>query len=226
MEPLSDSDTSDLYPSDSPAPEDSHPTHYPRRSPPRSARPDPDYDSQDSDDQPLVDPRRTPVVQAPAEPSREIETPKPNPTVDMLVRSTTGADEHKDALLEAEGAASSTDDLKCTCDSHIKDSLVYTIGIFTSVAQYMDDKALDEAMRVLSDRCEYLYFQVPVKDEYDLMRETHAFHDKWAIERTRDEYVAIVQKYWIQVGYNFLESKTFYGNRNSCFSNLFSVHWS
>ncbi len=81
------------------------------------------------------------------------------------------------------------------------------LGICNSVIQYIPDKVLPEVLEKLAKYCNYLYFTVPTKTDYDLMRKEMNFSDPYAFERTAKQYRKLISRDFEVVGYNLLQSK-------------------
>lgn len=90
----------------------------------------------------------------------------------------------------------------CDCHYNLTDlTLIYDVG------EYLNNYDLDYCLKIISKWSYYLYFAVPVIEEYNLMNQHYQFNDKWAIKRTKKEYQEILFKYWRLVGNSFWESK-------------------
>ena len=105
------------------------------------------------------------------------------------------------------------DRFPCACLKKFDGS--YQLGLCVSVCQYLDDKDVDLVLCELSKHCDFLYFDVVTKEEYDIMRNGSQFKDDWAIERSRKFYLNIIFKYWRIVSNEILESKYFYPTPDS-----------
>ncbi|TGL61869.1 class I SAM-dependent methyltransferase [Leptospira ognonensis] len=81
------------------------------------------------------------------------------------------------------------------------------LGICNSVIQYLPDSVLPEVMEKLAKYCNYLYFTVPTKSDYDEMRKEMQFVDPYAFERSQKYYRKLVSRDFEVVGYNLLQSK-------------------
>ena len=99
---------------------------------------------------------------------------------------------------------------KSICDcNHKTIDLIFMYDL----AEYMNDIDLDFCLNIISKLSYYLYFAVPIIEEYDLM--DPQFKDKWAIKRTKKEYQNILLKYWRLVGNSFWESKSLLANHTN-----------
>jgi hypothetical protein len=81
------------------------------------------------------------------------------------------------------------------------------LGICNSVIQYLPEKALPAVMERLAKYCNYLYFTVPTRGDYDLMRKEMQFSDPYAFERSQKYYRKLLSRDFEVVGYNLLQSK-------------------
>ena len=84
------------------------------------------------------------------------------------------------------------------------------MAICKSVLQYLTDKDVEMVLCNLAKQCDFLYFDVVTKEEYDIMKKGSTFKDKWGISRSRNWYLSIILKYWRIVSNEILESKYFY----------------
>jgi len=107
---------------------------------------------------------------------------------------------------------------KCQCNKNWDGS--YNLGLFVSVAQYIDDETLNKVFYYLSTMCDFLYFDVVTAEEYEIMTNGAQYIDQYAIHRKKEEYIEMITKYWRIVGNSFLESKFFYDKHQSNVANL------
>lgn len=84
----------------------------------------------------------------------------------------------------------------------------FELGLCTSVLQYLTDEELEAVIPVLAERVKWLYFTVPTTTELRWMREDDDFVDRWAIERTREDWRAWVRPHFEVVGLRLLESRS------------------
>ena len=99
-------------------------------------------------------------------------------------------------------------------------SAQFDLGICTSVFQYIDDKSLKEILPVLSRRVKYLYLTVPTEVELKRQITEFKFKDPYAIHRSQKKYQKMLSPYFTFIGSRFLESKHFYNEKNTKFSDL------
>ena len=101
------------------------------------------------------------------------------------------------------------DHFPCQCLSRFDGT--YQLGICKSVLQYLCDDDVDFVLRALSKQCDFLYFDVVCKEEYDAMEKGSTFSDQWAIRtRSVEWYRSRIFRYWRIIGNELLESKHFY----------------
>ena len=81
------------------------------------------------------------------------------------------------------------------------------LGICNSVLQYLPDSVLPQVIERLAKYCNYLYFTVPTKADYDLMRKEMNFSDPYAFERSQKKYRKLLSRDFEIVSYNLLQSK-------------------
>lgn len=77
--------------------------------------------------------------------------------------------------------------------------------ICNSVLQYVREP--ETAIRELSEICRYMYFSVPTDNDYKVMKKELGFVDPYAVSRSRESYLKMIQPYFTFVSYNLLESK-------------------
>ncbi|MFA7614569.1 MAG: class I SAM-dependent methyltransferase [Candidatus Caldatribacteriota bacterium] len=109
-------------------------------------------------------------------------------------------------------------DLKTWCQQ--SEDHIYDLGICMSVFQYIKDQDLKLILPVLAKRFRYLYFTVPTDIEYKRQLEDHQFADPWAIQRTQSQYLKLIRPYFTFVSNRILESKLYFDETNSHFSEL------
>lgn len=105
------------------------------------------------------------------------------------------------------------DRFQCACLKKFDGA--YDLGLCVSVCQYLKDEDVELVLCELAKQCDFLYFDVVTKEEYDIMRNGSQFKDEWAIERSRKWYLQIIFKYWRIISNEILESKYFYPTPDS-----------
>ncbi len=96
----------------------------------------------------------------------------------------------------------------------------FDLGICTSVFQYISDKDLKEIIPVLSQRIKYLYLTVPTDIELQRQISELEFKDEYAIHRSRKKYQMLINKHFTFVSARVLESKYFFSERTTHFTDL------
>ena len=86
---------------------------------------------------------------------------------------------------------------------------------------YLDDNTLDKVLDYFHQICEFLYFNVVTKEEYETMLTGSTFDDQYAIHRTAKEYQIMVTKYFRIVSNCILESKKYFSAKGTNFPNAF-----
>ncbi|MCB1176918.1 MAG: class I SAM-dependent methyltransferase [Leptospiraceae bacterium] len=81
------------------------------------------------------------------------------------------------------------------------------LAILNSVMQYFPDRDVVPTFARLSKICKYLYFNVPSKKDYAIMKKELDFVDPYAYSRDAEFYRNSWKKYFTMVSYNILESK-------------------
>jgi hypothetical protein len=94
----------------------------------------------------------------------------------------------------------------------------FDLGICTSVFQYLTDKELKKVIPVMSRQMKYLYLSVPT--DYELERQVSdlEFKDRFAIHRTREEYLDFLTPYFTVIGSRILESKFHFNEETTHFT--------
>jgi trans-aconitate methyltransferase len=94
----------------------------------------------------------------------------------------------------------------------------FDLGICTSVLQYIDDDVIVMVIAALAQRVKYLYLTVPTAAEQQRFVDQHQFVDHYAYSRSREQYKALLSPYFTVVSSRLLESKAFYTDKNSDFT--------
>ncbi|BDA80705.1 methyltransferase [Leptospira kobayashii] len=81
------------------------------------------------------------------------------------------------------------------------------LGICNSVIQYLPDSVLDQLLEKLAKYCNYLYFTVPTKEDYAVMKKEMNFVDPYAYQRSAKQYRKLLSRDFEIVSYNLLQSK-------------------
>jgi hypothetical protein len=96
----------------------------------------------------------------------------------------------------------------------------FDLGICTSVLQYMSDEEIQEIMPILSRRIKYLYLTVPTDIELKRQIEELDFHDKYAIKRSRKQYMQLIGPHFTGISSKFFESKYYFNEETTLFTDL------
>jgi hypothetical protein len=110
-------------------------------------------------------------------------------------------------------------DLVSWCNNQ-KFSKHFDLGICTSVFQYLTDEEVRIVLPILAKRVKFLYFSVPTDKELDRQIEDLEFKDEYAIRRSRAWYQREIKKYFTFVSSRMLESKEFYNEEDTFFTDL------
>ncbi len=94
----------------------------------------------------------------------------------------------------------------------------YDLGICTSVFQYLTDKELKAVIPIMAKQMKYLYLSVPT--DYELKRQVEdlEFKDRYAIHRTRKEYLDLLEDHFTIIGSRILESKFHFDDESTFFT--------
>jgi SAM-dependent methyltransferase len=112
------------------------------------------------------------------------------------------------------------EDLITWCRTDRKKNNNFDLGICTSVFQYLTDKELKEIAPILGLRIKYLYLTVPTNIELGRQVSELEFKDEYAIHRTREQYQKILRPHFTFVSSRVLESKTYFNEETSHFTDL------
>jgi hypothetical protein len=100
----------------------------------------------------------------------------------------------------------------------------FDLGICTSVFQYIESISLETIVEKMSKKTRYLYLTVPTNKELKKQIADLEFHDEYAISRSRAFYQRIMKKYFTCVSSKVWESKHFFNEETSLFSDLLYRH--
>lgn len=110
------------------------------------------------------------------------------------------------------------------CDHRSKKSPVFDLGICTSVFQYISNKDLTTIIPILSRSVKYLYLTVPTEIELGRQIGELEFHDTYALHRSRAFYQKVLKPHFTIISSRILESKHFYDEKSSPFTDLLYRH--
>lgn len=96
----------------------------------------------------------------------------------------------------------------------------FDLGICTSVFQYISDKDLKVIIPILAKRIKYLYLTVPTDVELGRQVSELDFKDEYAIHRSRERYHKLFKNDFTFVSSRVLESKHFFNEETSHFTDL------
>lgn len=93
----------------------------------------------------------------------------------------------------------------------------YHLGLCNSVLQYVPDARLKKSIDILANSCKYVYFHVPTKEDYKILKKDLNFADPYAIQRPNKTYEKLLKNKFTFVSWGLLESKKFSKHQNSPF---------
>ena len=93
----------------------------------------------------------------------------------------------------------------------------FDLGLCNSVLQYVPDEDLELCIERMSYSCRYLYLHVPTTEDYEKLKDHSDFVDPYAHKRSDLIYRELVSRYFVQVSWGLLESKTHVDVENSAF---------
>ena len=96
----------------------------------------------------------------------------------------------------------------------------FDLGLCNSVFQYIQTKDLEKAVPLMAKRVKFLYLTVPTDQELRNQQKDHSFTDRYALKRSRRTYQKILKKDFTFVSGRLLESKFFFNEESTLFSNL------
>lgn len=94
----------------------------------------------------------------------------------------------------------------------------YDLGICTSVFQYLTDKELKSVIPIMAKQMKYLYLSVPTDFELKRQIEDLEFEDRYAIHRTKEEYLELLSEHFTIIGSRILESKFHFDEESTFFT--------
>lgn len=94
----------------------------------------------------------------------------------------------------------------------------YDLGICTSVFQYLSDKELKKVIPIMARQMKYLYLSVPTDYELKRQIEDLEFEDKYALHRSKEEYLDLLSPHFTIIGSRILESKFHFNEEDTFFT--------
>lgn len=96
----------------------------------------------------------------------------------------------------------------------------FDLGICTSVFQYLTNDELAEVLPVMASKIKYLYLTVPTDEELKRQVSEMEFKDEYALHRSREEYLKIIQPHFTFISARVLESKLAFTEESTPFTDL------
>ena len=96
----------------------------------------------------------------------------------------------------------------------------FDLGFCNSVFQYIATSDLEKVVPLMSKRVRYLYLTVPTDKELENQVKEHHFTDSFALKRSRRSYQQILKRDFTFISSRLLESKFYFDEKNTHFSNL------
>ena len=93
----------------------------------------------------------------------------------------------------------------------------YDLGISNSIHQYLEDKDVEKALKIISKSCRYCYLHIPTESDYVKMFDQTGFKDPYSNKRSNEFYQKLVKKYFTFVSWGLVESKEFVNSSGSPF---------
>lgn len=97
---------------------------------------------------------------------------------------------------------------------------VFDLGLSNSVLQYIEDRYMEASLKRMAEKVKFLYFQVPTKEDYSVLKRVLDFTDPYAKQRPKSFYQEHVAKYFTIVAWGVLESKI-HGRKGTPFTDSF-----
>lgn len=110
-----------------------------------------------------------------------------------------------------------TDIISFLESEQFQDEKPYDLGICSSVLQYLDDDSIHDAMQSVFKKCRYLYISAPTDIELDRQIDDLEFFDRYAIRRSKEQYMKLIRPYFNFVSWRLLESKYFFDEKDTKF---------
>ena len=111
-------------------------------------------------------------------------------------------------------------DLLSWCEKKWRGNKAIDLGICTGVIHYLPEDEIKKILPVLAKRIRYLYFSVPTNKELDRQVDEMDFFDPYAKRRSKSKYYNLLKPYFTIVSSRVLESKNFYSDENTKFTDL------
>ncbi|RLA65590.1 MAG: hypothetical protein DRQ88_02185 [Epsilonproteobacteria bacterium] len=111
-------------------------------------------------------------------------------------------------------------DLLSWCKKKWRGKKAIDLGICTGVIHYLPEEEIKQILPVLAQRVRYLYFSVPTNKELDRQISEMEFLDPYAKRRSKSKYLNLLKPYFTIVSSRVLESKNFYSDENTKFTDL------
>ncbi len=99
-----------------------------------------------------------------------------------------------------------------------KKSKWFDLGLCTSVFQYLTEEELKLVIPVMSEQMKYLYLSVPTDYELERQVKDLEFEDRYAIRRTREDYLKLLEPHFTIIGSRILESKVHFDRETTLFT--------
>jgi trans-aconitate methyltransferase len=97
---------------------------------------------------------------------------------------------------------------------------VFDLGLSNSVLQYIEDRHIEATLQRMAEKVKFLYFHVPTKEDYGVLKKVLDFKDPYAKQRSNRFYQEHVAKYFTIVAWGVLESKI-HGRKGTPFTDSF-----
>ncbi|MEM7535718.1 MAG: class I SAM-dependent methyltransferase [Chloroflexota bacterium] len=95
------------------------------------------------------------------------------------------------------------------------------LGICSGVFQYLSDDEIASVVPQLAHWVKYLYFTVDTDLLYQYQEEELDYVDRFATQRSQQQYYEMITPYFTAVSSRLLESKTYFNTQNTQFKELF-----
>lgn len=96
----------------------------------------------------------------------------------------------------------------------------YDLAICSSVLQYCENEYIKECIEHLSKSVKYLYLSVPTDKELERQVKELDYFDKFAIRRSKEDYMELISPCFSVVSLRLLESRHYFDEKSTDFTDL------
>ncbi len=98
-----------------------------------------------------------------------------------------------------------------------KSEEIFDLSICSSVFQYLSEQDIQAGLKELAKKTRYLYLTTPTDKELDRQINELDFYDRYAIRRTKQQYLGLILPHFNIISYRLLESKALFDDSTTNF---------